>query len=53
MLVAEGVVKPEWIDNNGHMNVAYYVLAFDSGVDLLWSKAGIDDKYIETRKRST
>ena len=22
-------VLPEWIDHNGHMNVAYYVLAFD------------------------
>lgn len=22
-------VKPEWIDHNGHMNVGYYVLAFD------------------------
>ena len=26
-------VLPEWIDYNGHMNVAYYVLAFDHGVD--------------------
>ena len=22
-------VLPEWIDFNGHMNVAYYVMAFD------------------------
>ena len=53
MLVAEGCVKPEWIDVNGHMNVAYYVLAFDSGVDLLWTRAGIDDQYIKTRNLST
>ena len=26
-------VKPEWIDYNGHMNVAYYTMAFDSGID--------------------
>jgi len=26
-------VLPEWIDFNGHMNVAYYVMAFDHGVD--------------------
>lgn len=51
--VAEGVVKPEWIDVNGHMNVAYYVLAFDSGVDSLWTRAGITDEYIQTRKLST
>ncbi len=31
--VARGQVLPEWIDINNHMNVAYYVLAFDQGVD--------------------
>jgi acyl-CoA thioester hydrolase len=28
-------VRPEWIDYNGHMNVAYYVLAFDHATDEL------------------
>ena len=26
-------VKKEWIDYNGHMNVAYYTLAFDNSLD--------------------
>ncbi|MBI3507132.1 MAG: thioesterase family protein [Proteobacteria bacterium] len=26
-------VRPEWIDYNGHMNVAFYVLAFDNATD--------------------
>ena len=26
-------VLPEWIDYNGHMNVAYYTLAFDDALD--------------------
>lgn len=52
-LVAEGKVKPEWIDVNGHMNVAYYLLAFDQGVDALWTEVGITDEYIKTRKLST
>jgi acyl-CoA thioester hydrolase len=26
-------VRPEWIDYNGHMNVAYYTMAFDIGFD--------------------
>lgn len=26
-------VQPDWIDGNGHMNVAYYVLAFDQALD--------------------
>ena len=29
------VVRPEWIDNNGHMNIAYYTLAFDLAFDQL------------------
>ncbi len=29
----QGVVRPEWLDYNGHMNVAYYVLAFDHACD--------------------
>ena len=51
--VADGVVKPEWIDANGHMNVAYYVLAFDLAVDALWEEFGITMEYIETTSGST
>ncbi len=28
-------VLPEWIDYNGHMNVAYYTVAFDRSLDAL------------------
>ena len=42
--VYEGAVKSEWIDFNQHMNVAYYVLAFDLGIDALWFVFGIDDQ---------
>lgn len=51
--VARGQVLPEWIDINNHMNVAYYVLAFDQGVDLLWTRFGITDDYIGTHNNST
>ena len=51
--IASGRVLPEWIDFNGHMNVAYYVLAFDLGVDELWKQIGITREYIETEKCST
>lgn len=30
------VVPPEWIDYNGHMNMAYYLLAFDHASDRLF-----------------
>ncbi|MDH3303732.1 MAG: thioesterase family protein [Gammaproteobacteria bacterium] len=51
--VARGQVLPEWIDINKHMNVAYYVLAFDQGVDLLWTRFGLTDEYIRTHNSST
>ena len=51
--IATAKVLPEWIDINGHMNVAYYVLAFDIGVDEMWNQLGITSEYIETSQCST
>jgi acyl-CoA thioester hydrolase len=51
--ICTGEVLPEWIDVNNHMNVAFYVLAFDRGVDTLWSRFGITDEYIREQKKST
>lgn len=53
LVVTEGVVLPEWIDVNGHMNVAYYVLAFDRAVDDLWARIGITEDYIRRTRGST
>ncbi|NNU80023.1 thioesterase [Halovulum dunhuangense] len=30
-----GEVEPGWIDYNGHMNVAWYMLAFDRAIDVM------------------
>ena len=38
-------VLPEWIDHNGHMNVAYYVLAFDQATDAVYETWGIGEHY--------
>jgi acyl-CoA thioester hydrolase len=38
-------VLPEWIDYNGHMNVAYYVLAFDHATDAFLDYIGLDHPY--------
>jgi len=51
--VHRGVVVPEWIDINNHMNVAYYVLAFDQGIDSVWQDFGITDDYIREQNNST
>jgi acyl-CoA thioester hydrolase len=42
-------VRPEWIDYNGHMNVAYYMLAFDHATDALLDHLDLGDAY---RRRS-
>ena len=51
--VVRGTVLPEWIDVNDHMNVAYYVLAFDQAVDSLWEKFGITEDHINVSSSST
>jgi len=38
-------VDPDWIDYNGHMNVGYYVVAFDRGTDALIDELGMDAEY--------
>ncbi len=38
-------VRPEWIDYNGHMNVAYYVLAFDHATDALFDLIDVGEGY--------
>ncbi len=38
-------VDPAWIDYNGHMNLAYYVLAFDKATDDFYDGLGIGLDY--------
>ncbi|PWC56344.1 thioesterase family protein [Azospirillum sp. TSO22-1] len=45
-------VRPEWIDYNGHMNVAYYLLAFDHATDAVLDHFGIGKDYAESQGRS-
>ena len=45
LTIHAGRVLPEWIDANGHMNVAWYGLVFDQAVDALWARIGHDDDY--------
>ena len=51
--ITEGKVIPDWIDVNGHMNVAYYVKAFDLGVDEQWIQLGMTHEYIVSEQYST
>lgn len=40
-------IRPEWIDHNGHLNVAYFVLAFDMATDAVYEEWGIGLAYQE------
>jgi acyl-CoA thioester hydrolase len=46
-------VLPEWIDYNGHMNVAYYVLAFDHATDAFLDYIGLDHAHKEKANVTT
>lgn len=45
-------VLPEWLDYNEHMNVAYYVLAFDHATDAFADHIGIGWDHTKTTRGS-
>jgi acyl-CoA thioester hydrolase len=47
------VVLPEWIDANGHMNLAYYVVLFDQATDLVYDVLGVGQAYRNATGNST
>ena len=48
-----GEVLPAWIDANGHMNLAYYIVLFDYATDALFDAIGIGHWYKETTNHGT
>ena len=46
-------VEPDWIDYNGHLNMAYYNVLFDRGADDLFEEFGIGPDYPQKRGFST
>ena len=54
IVVADGgKVRKEWIDYNGHMNVAFYVLAFDLALDVVYEHMGLGEPYRERTNQTT
>jgi acyl-CoA thioester hydrolase len=51
--IHRATVRPEWIDYNGHMNVGYYVLAFDHATDAWLDRMGLGDQYRKAATAST
>ena len=46
-------IEPQWIDYNGHLNMAYYNVMFDRAIDQLWLKLGIGPGYMKEHQGST
>ena len=46
-------IEPQWIDYNGHLNMAYYNVMFDRAIDELWLRLGIGPTYMKVRHGST
>lgn len=45
-------VKPEWIDYNGHLNMAFYNALFDQNVDDVYNSFGLGPDYVKERNAS-
>jgi acyl-CoA thioester hydrolase len=46
-------VEPQWIDYNGHLNMAYYNVLFDRAVDEVYELLGIGAEYLKNHRHST
>jgi acyl-CoA thioester hydrolase len=46
-------VEPEWIDYNGHLNMAYYNVLFDRAVDEAYELMGCGIAYLKDTRHST
>jgi len=46
-------IEPQWIDYNGHLNVAYYNVLFDRAVDEVYEPLGLGPDYLKQHKHST
>lgn len=46
------LVRPEWIDYNGHLNMAYYHVLFDKALDHVFDEIGVGEAYVRTGQGS-
>jgi acyl-CoA thioester hydrolase len=50
--IHRATVLPEWIDYNGHLNMAYYVLMFDNATDRIFDLIDLGQNYVVREKHS-
>jgi acyl-CoA thioester hydrolase len=47
------LVRPEWIDHNGHMNMGYYLVVFDYATDAWMRYIGLGDDHRRAHRVTT
>lgn len=45
LTIYRSAIRPEWIDYNGHLRDAYYVVVLSDAIDALMERVGIDAAY--------
>jgi len=45
-------IEKDWIDYNGHLNMAYYNVLFDRGCDVFFEQLGLGPHYMKERNFS-
>jgi acyl-CoA thioester hydrolase len=45
-------IEPQWIDYNGHFNMAYYGVLFDRAADQMFAVLGLGPEYVKTTNNS-
>ena len=46
-------IEQDWIDYNGHLNMAYYNVIMDRSIDELFAVLGMGPNYLKARNGST
>lgn len=46
-------IEPQWIDYNGHLNMAYYNVLFDRCADEAYELLGLGPNYAKARRHTT
>ena len=53
LITSEMGIQPDWIDYNGHLNMAYYSVLFDRSVDDAFDLIGVGASYARERQHTT
>jgi acyl-CoA thioester hydrolase len=53
LVTSEMGIQPDWIDYNGHLNMAYYSVLFDRSADDAYELLGMGPDYAKQRRLTT